>query len=167
MHSFLVLFFVAINLKGELSLVSRKRRSFNRRYPYIVDALGDLPGNSVVDGEIVALHDSGRPNFNLLQHSGSQASRICYFVFDLLVYRDRDLMRLPYIWRRELMDSALKFGSPRIRTAQHLETSAEEMLRAVRVQGLEGVVAKRKDSLYEVGRRTGAWATGKADRCRS
>jgi bifunctional non-homologous end joining protein LigD len=129
---------VAINLKGELSLVSRKRKSFDRQYPYIVEALSDLPKNTVVDGEIVALDDAGRPNFHLLQHSRSQASRICYFVFDLLVYENRDLTRLTFIRRREIMNSVLKFASPRIRMAQYFETSAAEMRRAVRDQGLEG-----------------------------
>jgi ATP-dependent DNA ligase len=128
---------VAINSKGQLSLVSRNRKSFNRQYPYIID--------------------SGRPDFSLLQHSRSQASRICYFIFDLLVYQNRDLTRLPYIQRREIM-ARLKFRTPRIRIAHHFETSAEEMVLAVRDQRLEGVVAKRKDSRYESGRRTGAWA---------
>lgn len=74
---------VAINANGKLSLYSRKRKSFIRQYPYLTEALKDLPKNTVVDGEIVALDDAGHPNFNLLQHSRSQASRICYFVFDL------------------------------------------------------------------------------------
>jgi DNA ligase D-like protein (predicted ligase) len=155
---------VAINSKGKLSLVSRNRKSFSGQYPYIVEALSDLPENTVVDGEIVALHDSGRPDFSLLQHSRSQASRICYFIFDLLVYQNRDLMRLPYVRRREIMDFTLKFRSPRIRIAQYFETSADEMILAVREKGLEGVVAKRKDSFYESGRRTGAWAKYRLNR---
>ena len=149
---------VAINSKGKLSLVSRKRKSFNRQYPYILEALSDLPENTIVDGEIVALDDAGRPNFNLLQHSRSQASRICYFVFDLLIYKSRDLTRLTFIQRREIMNSVLKCTSPRIRMTQHFETSAEKMVRAARDQGLEGVVAKRKDGRYEAGRRSGSWA---------
>lgn len=110
---------VAINSKGKLSLYSRKRKPFHGQYPYIVEALSDLPENSVVDGEIVALDDAGRPNFNLLQHTRSQASRICYFVFDLPVYQNHDLTRLPFIERRRIMSSTLKFRSPRIRMAQH------------------------------------------------
>jgi DNA ligase D-like protein (predicted ligase) len=149
---------VAINSKAKLSLYSRKQKPFHRQYPYIVEALSDLPENTVVDGEIVALDDAGHPNFNLLQHTRSQASRICYFVFDLLVYQNRDLTQLPFVERRQIMNSVLKFGSPRIRVAQHFETSAEEMVRAARQQGLEGVVAKRKDSRYEAGKRSGAWA---------
>jgi len=62
------------------------------------------------------------------------------------------------------MSSVLKFGSSRIRMAQHFETSAEEMVRAVRQQGLEGVVAKRKDSRYEAGKRSGSWAKYRLNR---
>ena len=155
---------IAINSNGKLSLFSKNRESFNRHYPYLIEALSDLPENTVIDGEVVALDDAGRPDFNLLQHSRSQALRICYFVFDLLVYQNHDLTRLPFIERRQIMSSALKFRSPRIRMAQHFETSAEEVLRAVRQQGLEGVVAKRKDSRYEAGRRTGSWAKYRLNR---
>ena len=94
---------LAINANGKLSLYSRKRKSFNRQYQHIFDALGDLPQNTVIDGEVVALDDAGRPNFNLLQHSRSQASRIHYFVFDLLVFDNHDLTQLPLIERREIL----------------------------------------------------------------
>jgi len=148
---------IAISSHGKLNLYSRKRKSFNRQYPYIVEALNDLPQDTAVDGEIVALDDSGRPNFNQLQHSRSQASRICYFVFDLPVYQNRDLTQLPFMERREILKAVLKFKSPRIRIADYFETSAEVMLQGAREQGLEGVVAKRKDSRYEAGKRTGSW----------
>jgi ATP-dependent DNA ligase len=149
---------LAINSNGRLSLFSRKRKSFNRQYPHIVEALHDLPKDTAVDGEIVALDDAGRPNFNLLQHSRSQASRICYFVFDLLVYEGRDLTQLTLIERREILNSTLKIQSPNIRIAQYFETSVATMLQSAREQGLEGVVAKRKNSRYEVGKRNGSWA---------
>jgi ATP-dependent DNA ligase len=118
----------AVNSNGKLNLFSRNRKSFNRQYPYIVEALRELPENTVVDGEVVALDEAGRPNFNLLQHSRGEAKRICYFVFDLLVYQSRDLTRLPFIERREAMKAFLKFSSPRLRIAEHLETTREEML---------------------------------------
>jgi DNA ligase D-like protein (predicted ligase) len=149
---------VAVNAKGKLNLYSRNRKSFDRQYPYIVEALKELPANTVVDGEVVALDEAGRPNFNLLQHSRSEAKRICCFVFDLLVFQNRDLTRLPFLERREAMKAFLKFGSPRLRIAEYLETSSDEMLRVAREMGLEGVVAKRKDSRYEVGKRSGSWA---------
>ena len=149
---------LAINADGKLSLYSRRQKSFSRQYRHVFDALRDLPENTVVDGEIVALDDHGRPNFNFLQHSKSQAKRICYFVFDLLIYQNRDLTQLPLIERREMLKSVLKFQSPRVRIAEYFETSTTAMLESAAEQGLEGVVAKRKASRYEAGKRSGAWA---------
>ena len=76
----------AINSDGKLILLSRRRKSFNKQFQLIVKALGDLPENTVIDGEVLALDESGRPNFNPLQNSRSEASRMHFFVFDLLVY---------------------------------------------------------------------------------
>jgi bifunctional non-homologous end joining protein LigD len=149
---------LAINANGKLSLYSRRRKSFNRQYQHVLEALRDLPQNTVVDGEVVALDDLGRPDFNLLQHSRSHASRICYFVFDLLIFDNRDLTQLPLIERREILRSRIKFQSSRVVVAEYFETSAETMLQGAREQGLEGVVAKRKNSRYEPGKRTGTWA---------
>jgi len=78
-----------------LTLFSRNKKSLNRQFPYIVDALADLPDGSIVDGELVAIDDSGRPDFNLVQNFRAEASRIHYYVFDLLRWKERDLTRLP------------------------------------------------------------------------
>ena len=84
--------------------------------------------------------------------------------FDLLVYHSHDLTHLPLIERREIIRSALKFVSPRIRIAEYFETSAEKMLSAVRGQGLERVIAKRKNSRYEPGKRSGSWTKYRLNR---
>jgi ATP-dependent DNA ligase len=101
---------------------------------------------------------------NMLQSFRSQASHIHYFIFDLLVCNDRDLTRLPLSERRKLMKSFLKLRSPRMRICEQFETSATDMLTAVRQQQLEGVIGKRKDSLYEPGKRTGAWIKCRVNR---
>jgi len=155
---------IAVKSGPTINLYSRRGKSFNSQYPYLVEALGELPEGTVVDGEVVALDDAGRPNFNLLQQFRSQASRICYFIFDLLICNDRDLTRLPLSERRKLMKSALKIRSPRIRISEQFEVSANDMLAAVRQQQLEGVVGKRKDSFYEPGKRTGAWIKYRVNR---
>ena len=147
---------IAVKSDNKLRLLSRRQKSFNQQYPYIVEALVDLPDGTVIDGEIVAMDDSARPQFNLLQNYRSEAHRIRYFVFDLLCYQNRDTTRLSLVERRELLRS-LKFQSPRIQFLDFLETSAANMVAAAKQQGLEGVIAKRKDSLYQPGRRTGAW----------
>src|SRR5215467_8795185 len=81
----------AIGVKADrVLLYSRRKKSFNSQYPYIVDALGELPGDTVVDGEVVALDESGRPNFHFLQQFRSYASRIRFFIFDVLVFKGHD-----------------------------------------------------------------------------
>src|SRR5215472_5871304 len=82
---------VAVNSEGKLALFSKRGKSFNRQFQHLVEGLRDLPANSVVDGEVVALGESGRPDFNMLQNFRGAASHIHYFVFDLLVYMNRDL----------------------------------------------------------------------------
>lgn len=85
---------IAVKTDGRVNLFSRRRKSFDHHYPLIVEALGDLPEGTVIDGEIVALDDSGKPNFNLLQNFRSEAQHIHNFVFDLLILQDRDLTKL-------------------------------------------------------------------------
>jgi DNA ligase D-like protein (predicted ligase) len=148
---------VAVKSGGAVTLYSRNRKSLNSRFPYIAEPLRSLPDGTVVDGEIVALNDDGRPVFNLLQNFTHEAGRIRYFVFDLLCYDNHDLMRLPLFKRRDMLRSLIKFDGARVKISEYLEASAEQVLLAVREQRLEGIVGKRKDSVYEPGKRSGAW----------
>lgn len=148
---------MAVKSGGSVTLFSRRRKSFNRQYPYLVEALAGIPDDTVVDGEVVALDAQGRPNFNFLQQPHAKASQIHYFIFDLLILGGRDLTILPLEKRREIMDSALVLRSPRIRISQQFDASAHNILAAVREQELEGVIGKRRDSRYEAGKRTGSW----------
>ena len=70
-----------------------------------MERLADLPDGTVVDGELVAIDDSGRPDFHLLQNFRAEASRIQYHIFDLLCCKDRDLTCLPLIERRVLLNA--------------------------------------------------------------
>jgi DNA ligase D-like protein (predicted ligase) len=154
---------LGVKSQGKVSLYSRRKKSFNSQYPYLVEALSDLPDDTVVDGEIVSLDDSGRPSFNLLQHFRSQFSRIHYFIFDLLICEGRELTVLPLTQRLELLREFIAPNS-RIHISGQFEVSASEMLAAVRAQKLEGVVAKRKDSIYQPGQRTGSWIKYRVNR---
>jgi ATP-dependent DNA ligase len=79
----------AIGVKSyeKVYLYSRNGKSFDKRFSYITEALSELPDATVVDDEIVALDDSGRPNFNQLQNFASEAGRTRHFLFDLLCYK--------------------------------------------------------------------------------
>ena len=147
---------IGVRTSRDTILYSRNHKNFNRRFPQIAEALCGLPADTVIDGEVVALDESGRPDFHRLQHFTAEASRICYFAFDLLVLKGRDLTNLPLTDRRKLLKSIKWSGW--IGISEQFDISADQMLAAVREQGLEGVVAKRKDSLYEPGKRTGYWA---------
>jgi ATP-dependent DNA ligase len=125
---------VAVKSGSAVSLFSRRRKSFNAQYPYLIEALRDLPEGTVLDGEVVALDDAGHPNFNLLQRFRSEAPRIAYFIFDLLIYKGRDLTRLPLTERRAWLKGAFNLSSPRIRVSEQFEASATDMIAAVRRQ---------------------------------
>ena len=147
---------IAVKNSGRTSLWSRNRKSLNRQFPQIAEALADLPNGTVIDGEVVAMGDDGRPNFNLLQNFKSEAKRIRFFVFDLLCYENRDLTGLNLVKRRELLRSVV-FADNRIITLDYLEAAPQDMLAAIRAQGLEGIIGKRKDGVYEPGKRSGSW----------
>src|SRR5882762_4741667 len=155
---------LAVKSGNGVTLFSRRRKSLNTQFPNIVEALADLPAGTVVDGEVVAIDDSGRPDFNLLQHFRAESSRIQYYIFDLLCWKDRDLTRLPLIERRALLKSVVAIRDKRIKISDYLEAAPEDLLSAVREQGLEGVIGKRKDSLYQPGKRSGAWIKYRVNR---
>jgi DNA ligase D-like protein (predicted ligase) len=147
---------------GGLNLFSRRRKPLTQ-YPQIVEGLGGLPEGTVLDGEIVALDDEGRPNFNLLQRSRAESRRICYFIFDLVVHQNRDVTGLRLAERRELLETILR-PSSRIRILDRFEVPADDIVAAVREQKLEGVIAKHKNSHYEPGKRTGSWLKYRVNR---
>jgi ATP-dependent DNA ligase len=148
---------LAVKSASGVALFSRRKKSLNKKFPYIVEALTDLPAGTVVDGELVGLDDIGRPDFNLLQNFRGGASRIYYYIFDLLCCKDRDLTCLPLVERRALLKSLVTIRDKRIRISDYVEAGATELLAAVREQHLEGIVGKRRDSIYEPAKRSGAW----------
>jgi hypothetical protein len=147
---------IGVKSVGNVRLYSRNSKPFDKKFAYIAEALRELPDDTTVDGEIVALDDSGRPSFNLLQNFVSEAGRIRYFVFDLLCHKGRDFVSLPLIERRKAL-ATLKFRSEWIRIAYYFEADSDNLLRAAREQQLEGIIGKQRDSRYEPGKRTGAW----------
>ena len=149
---------LAIKGSGKVQLRSRNDNDFNARYPGIVKALAPLPDDTVIDGEVVALDPEGKPSFSLLQNHGSPGATLHFFIFDLLVLKGRDVMGKSLAERRELLGKHIfpKMEEP-IRYSPVLEAGLKDLIQSVKAQGLEGLVAKRRDSKYEPGRRSGAW----------
>jgi bifunctional non-homologous end joining protein LigD len=149
----------------EVRLVSRNQKAFN--YPQLLDALKSLWADHVIlDGEIVALDEKGRSSFQLLQvfKSSEQRVPLVYYAFDLLFLDGKDLCKEPLSVRRKLLGEVLKKAPANIRVSEGLQGSKEDLLRVAQEFGLEGLVAKRPNSVYESGRRSGAWVKVKLTR---
>ena len=86
---------LAIKKGGRVHLRSRNDNDFSTRYPGLVKALAPMPDDTVIDGEVVALDEAGRPSFNILQNHGSAGAPLHFFIFDLLVLGGRDVMGEP------------------------------------------------------------------------
>jgi len=155
---------IATKTNGAVRLWSRNGHSFNARYPAIVRGLAKLPEDTVVDGEVVALDAEGRPSFNALQNVDSSASLV-YYVFDVIVLRGRDLTKETLDARRALLEAKVlpSLAEP-VRYTGELKASLSDLLASVQAYGLEGLVAKRRDSRYEAGRRSGAWLKMRVNR---
>jgi bifunctional non-homologous end joining protein LigD len=144
---------------GSVRLRSRNGRDVTREYPQLRSLATGLTDHHVVlDGEAVALDASGVPRFNEMQNR-SRATRLEYWAFDLLYLDGRSLLRARYQDRRKLLETLAAAGNlavPELLTgdgAQALDDSGKH--------GWEGVIAKRRDSTYQPGRRSASWVKDK------
>jgi DNA ligase D-like protein (predicted ligase) len=148
-----------------VTLWSRRENLFTNQFPDIARACEQLPPNTLVDGEIVALDESGRVSFNLLQHHRSKAQALVFYAFDVLIYRGRSVLTVPLYFRREVLRRIFEDSKAApIGLSENIEAAPTDLIRVAKEFGFEGIVAKRKDSLYESGKRTGAWLKYKVNR---
>ena len=155
---------IAIKNGDDIEIRSRNNKDLTKAYPAVCSAVRTVKTQSVVfDGELVAVDSSGRPSFQALQHRSARTDhQIVYYVFDLLHVDGMDTTQLPLYERREMLTAVVK-GSQVLMSAE-LEGSATQVAKAVGDLGLEGVIAKRRDSKYEAAQRSGTWQKLKLDR---
>jgi bifunctional non-homologous end joining protein LigD len=147
---------LAVKTGGKVILYSRRGSDLSKRFDHVTAALATLPDETAVDGELVALDEHGKPNFNLLQNFHSAESHIMFYAFDVLVRRGEDLMKQALSKRREILASTI-VPHDYVGISQVSNQTASEMVSFVKHHGLEGIIAKRADSVYEPGRRSGLW----------
>ena len=148
---------IGVKATGQVRLYSRNGKDFSRRFASVARALEALPDDTVVDGEIIAYDTEGRPSFNVLQNRRGEPDLHLY-VFDLLTLRGESLIREPLEGRRELLRTKVMPLLPdSVRFSETLEASPTELIEAVREQGFEGDVAKRRDSTYKPSQRSAVW----------
>jgi len=145
-----------VNSKN-IRLYSRNGLSFNEAYPVVYEELKKIRKSVVLDGEIVALDAKGKPNFQLIQQYGEQPGvSLHYYVFDCLYINGRSLEKKPLLERKELLKKLLP-GSDVIKYCDHVTEQGKAFFKAVGKQGLEGMIAKRADSVYTENSRSSDW----------
>lgn len=155
---------IGVRRKAGVELWSRNKRDFSHRFRNVARALEALPVDTVLDGEIVAVNGDGQASFSSLQNFGDGAAAILFYAFDAPVLAGADLCSKPLATRREMLRELIPSLPDTIRFSETFDASASELMAAVRSNGLEGVVAKRRDSSYKPGDRSGARVKVRANR---
>ena len=153
---------LALKRGDEVELLSRSKKDLTTRFPEIAEAVRSLPFHSgIIDGEVVALDGKGRSSFQLLQAAnlpGEKRPPLCYYAFDLVNLGGKNLSGFPLRQRKEILQSLPLGNDGTIRYSASMEGDPQKILSQIRKLQLEGIIAKQLDSLYEAGRRSGAWA---------
>ena len=141
----------------EVLLYSRNGLSLKERYPSISDALKKMKVNAILDGEVVLLNEENKPDFQKLQNYGNNKNYpLVYYVFDLLELKGKSLIEEPLIERKKMLKRIIK-KSPVIRYCDHVEENGKDFFKVLTSDDLEGMMAKKMDSLYKPGYRTREW----------
>ena len=153
---------------GAIHMESRNRNDITMRYPEVHALVAQLGGrDTILDGEVVAFDAAGKPSFQVLQHRMHVANAreverrmvttpVMYVLFDILWLDGASTTGLEYAERREVL-AGLGLDGPAWRTGTHQVGGGQQLLDAIAAQGLEGIMAKRLTSIYEVGRRSRHW----------
>jgi bifunctional non-homologous end joining protein LigD len=145
---------IAYVQQDKVMLSSRSGLDYTRRYPSVVEALSGLGCDVILDGELVALNDEGKPDFDALQKNNTQ-NHLVFYTFDILWYKGYSLMKLPLTERKDILSSVIDFND----VIKYSDDFDEGILlfELMQKQEMEGIVAKRKSSKYEPGKRGKDW----------
>lgn len=144
-------------LNGKVRLYTRHNNEVTARFPELKAV--DLPPGTTLDGELIATEDDGKPDFELVMQrfmSTKSSIPVSYVVFDILEHQGEATTRLPLIERKFLLEEVVKDTSI-ISKMRYIEGNGEAYYDLVEKQSLEGIVLKKKDSTYQVGKRSHSW----------
>jgi bifunctional non-homologous end joining protein LigD len=151
---------IAVKSDKKVSLLSRNQNDLSARFPEIVDAIQNLSAREcVIDGEVVALDEEGRSSFQLLQALEIEGGKspVYFYAFDLLQLDGKSLVGLPLEARKDVLEKLCADAGDPVRYSGAIGGDAERLLEEVKRRGLEGIIGKRRNSVYEPGRRSGVW----------
>jgi len=149
---------------GSVSILSRNNKSFADKYYPITYVMEKWSVNLVIDGEIVVIGKDGRANFSALQNWRSEADgNLIYYVFDILWYNGNNIMSLTLSERQAILEEILPQNDDRIRLSKNFNGNGLDFFAAAKKMGLEGIMAKRADSVYTPDSRNKEWLKIKAN----
>ena len=134
---------------GRVRFVSRNPHSLTKRFRELQEIATLIKAQSaIIDGEIVALDRDGKPSFDALRYRRRRGA-ICFYAFDLLYFDGEDLSQYPLVARKNALKRIIrKPAKARIRYTDHIEAEGERLFAQLEALELEGMVCKRKDSVY-------------------
>jgi DNA ligase 1 len=145
----------------KVQLYTRHKNEVTARFPELLSI--DIPNGTVLDGEIIVTDQGGKPDFEAMMSRFMSKRNILengilsYVVFDVLQYKGKNVTRLPLVERKQLLDEIIPHDTSLVAKVKYIEGHGSAYFNLVRQQGLEGIVLKRKDSRYEVGKRSQSW----------
>jgi len=143
---------------GDVQLLSRNNKPFNEKFYPICEVLQTWKKNIALDGEIVVINEKGISNFGNLQNWRSEADgELVYYVFDLIWYEGKNLTALPLAERQAILEAVLPLDDDRIRLGKVFKAKGTAFFGAASKMGLEGIIAKKSDSLYSKNNRSKEW----------
>jgi bifunctional non-homologous end joining protein LigD len=138
-------------------LYSRNGLTFDKAYVKVFEGLKSFKKDAIIDGEIVVFDEKGKPNFQKLQnYQNKDKYLIQYYVFDIIELAGKSLTDLPLVERKEILQNVLP-ESDVIKYCDHVDGEGKSLFKEMRNMGLEGMIAKRKNSKYLIGKRTSDW----------
>src|SRR5581483_11841446 len=141
----------------KVQLYSRTGQDFSKKYSEVFEAANQIKGDYLIDGEIVAVDDKGKAHFEWLQNWARRPEgSLVYYVFDILWFNGRDLTELPLRDRKVVLQKLIPKSGP-IKYSDHILEKGKEFYKLAEKQGLEGIMGKRADSRYQIGRRSRDW----------
>jgi len=146
-----------VSKKGDALLISRNNLPFEKYYP-INEALRQWKMDAVLDGELLVLNDKGVSDFGAMQNWRSEADgNLVFYIFDILWYDGKNLMGLPLSERQAILQSILPTDNEHIRQSKVFDANGIEFFGAAERMGLEGIIAKKADSVYTSDLRSKEW----------
>jgi bifunctional non-homologous end joining protein LigD len=134
---------------GKVRFISRNKHNLTQRFPDLQEIAKLIKAKTaIIDGEIVAIDRAGKPSFDALRYRQRRAA-VVFYAFDLLHFDGEDLSQYPLVARKAALKRILRKGTiGRIRYTEHIEADGERLFKELEVIKLEGMVCKRKNSVY-------------------